>query len=215
MIPREIKPKVRSVLRYARQEISDDAKLMRILIYACDQFDGGGDGRALCDALLKELAKQSEAEPLPDPVDTPPVSYTFDFDGIENWYGKSRGTWRETVKISNARVEGGQIVWDEAKGQREARGWNVATKGKACNGETNLIIPSIKAAGCFDFLGVGQTRKTTGNLFPNSKGEPGMFAPWAPKKGDRVGFYICTLNRHGVSEDPKHERSNVVWITWP
>ena len=168
---------------------------------------------AAIDAIYSD-ARPVPVEPpkpsAPVPTDSP------DFAEVTKWYGKSRGTWPQTVIVSNVRVEGGQIAWDEAKGQREARGWNVVSKGKSCNGETNLIIPSIKAAGCFDFLGVGQTRKTTGNLFPSKDGrEQGMFAPWTPKKGERIGFYICTLNRHGVPEDMKHERSNVVWFTWP
>ena len=137
-----------------------------------------------------------------------------DFDGIEKYNGKSRGTWSVTVTISNVRVTGDVIRWDEAKGQREARGWNVVGSGKRANGEVNLIVPSVKAAGCFDFLGVGQTVKTTGNLIFKSVSEAGMFAPWNPKKGDRVGFYICSLNRV-ASQHKVSERSNVVWFTWP
>ena len=157
----------------------------------------------------------SDARPLPvEPPAPAPVVDSSDFAGVEKWLGKSRGTWPATVTISNVRVTGDTIRWDEAKGQREQRGWNVEGSGKRVNGEVNLIVPSARAAGTFDFLGVGQTVKTTGNLLFKSAGEPGMFAPWNPKKGERVGFYICTLNRK-ASQHKLSERSNVVWFTWP
>ena len=141
-----------------------------------------------------------------------PTTNTTDFNGITEYKGKSRPEWKETVKISNVRVEGGNIVWDEAPGQRDH--WNKIVGNKTVNGETNLVIPVIKTAGCFDYLGVGQTRKITSNLNYKSASEPGFFHPWHPSKGEKIGFYICTINR-----DPNHfkmqERSNVVWFTWP
>jgi len=148
-----------------------------------------------------------------DPIKPPEVvTNSNDFNGITNWHGKSRGTWKETVKISNVRVEGGNIAWNEAPGQRDH--WNIMKGRKTVNGETNLIVPEVSAAGCFDYLGVGQTRKITSNLNYKDAHEPGFFHPWHPKKGDKVGFYISTINRH-PSHFKMQERSNVVWFIWP
>lgn len=161
----------------------------------------------------------SQLQGLSGPPSTPSINAPLitkhtgpDFDKISIWKGSSRPDWKQTVTISNIKCNGKSISWSEAKGQRDH--WNIWGSGKAVNGETNVIIPSIKAAGCFDYLGVGQTNKTTGNLLYKSSIEPGFFAPWYPRSGEIIGFYICTINRDKGNFKMK-ERSNVLWFNWP
>lgn len=144
----------------------------------------------------------------------PAVTSSNDFAEIKKFRNSADcSKWPATVQISNVRIEGNNIAWNEAKGQREARGWNVKTGKKSINGETILLIPSRGEAGMFDFLGVGQTRKILSNLQPSHEG-PGFFPGWVPVKGERVGFCIATISRDR-SAAKMQERSNVVWFNWP
>ena len=144
----------------------------------------------------------------------PAVTSSNDFAEIKKFRNSADcSKWPATVQISNVRIEGNNIEWSEAKGQREDRGWNVKTGKKSINGETILLIPSRGEAGMFDFLGVGQTRKILSNLQPSHEG-PGFFPGWVPVKGERVGFCIATISRDR-SAAKMQERSNVVWFNWP
>ena len=150
-----------------------------------------------------------------DPQPSPALSSNVadDFAEIKKFRNSADcSKWPATVQISNVRIEGNNIAWNEAKGQREARGWNVKTGRKSINGETILLIPSRGEAGMFDFLGVGQTRKILSNLQPSHEG-PGFFPGWVPVKGERVGFCIATISRDR-SAAKMQERSNVVWFSW-
>jgi hypothetical protein len=162
----------------------------------------------------------TKVEPVQPPVPQPAATTattpaaTDDFAAIKKFRNSSDcSKWPVTVQISNVRIEGKNIAWDETKGQREKRTWNVKTGKKSINGETILLIPSRGEAGMFDYLGVGQTRKTLGNLFPGHEGQ-GFFAPWQPTKGEKCGFCIATISRD-KSATKMQERSNVLWFTWP
>lgn len=159
----------------------------------------GADG---ANELIDWLAKyKDDAPPVPEP---PKID---DFAGITKWGGKDTSKWPVTVEISNVGFRGGNITWSEKQG-RDGR-WNeLSSKGKTVNGETCLVIPSRSTAGHFDYLKKGQHDKILSNL--SGDGALGGL----PTKGERVGFYICTINRHAGAAKMQ-ERSNVVWFTWP
>ncbi len=170
-----------------------------------------GNGNGLPPARQPERGEGTPSPEVRGEGTTAPSS--DDFAGLKFRNSQDCRGWLVTVTISNVRVEGGNIAWDEAKGQREARKWNVKTGRKSINGETILLLPSISTAGMFDFLGVGQTRKILSNLKPSHEG-PGFFPGWVPKTGERVGFCIATISRDkGAAK--MQERSNVVWFEWP
>ncbi len=171
--------------------------------------------RAMAAEIIADLYSDSSAdEPKPKPEQPKPAPKSNDFDGIKTFRNSQDcRNWPVTVQISNVRFRGKNIQWDEAKGQREARKWNVKQGSKAVNGEAILLIPSRGEAGMFDFVRVGQTDKILSNLYPGHEG-PGFFAPWVPKSGERCGFCIATISRDKNHAKMK-ERSNVVWFTWP
>jgi len=161
-----------------------------------------------------EAPDRGEVAPSPSPSAPSVVPSSDDFAGITKFRNSADcSKWPVTVQISNARIEGGNIAWNEAAGQREAREWNEKRGSKVVNGECIILIPSRGEAGMFDFLRVGQTRKILSNLKPSHEGA-GFFAPWQPTKGERIGFCIATISR-----DKPHakmqERSNVCWLTIP
>lgn len=158
---------------------------------------------------------RGEGTPSPVPPSVPSVpSVANDFAGISKFRNSADcSKWPVTVQISNVGIRGGNIQWDEAAGQREARKWNEKRGKKAINGETIILIPSRGEAGMFDFLRVGQRDKILSNLKPGHEG-PGFFAPWQPVKGERIGFCIATISRDKPFAKMQ-ERSNVVWLTIP
>lgn len=148
------------------------------------------------------------------PIGDTNVAATGDFEGITHFRNSADcSKWPATVQISNARIMGGNIQWDEQPGQRESRKWNEKRGSKAINGETIILIPSRGEAGMFDFLGIGQTRKILANLKPSEE-RAGFFAPWQPTKGERIGFCIATISRDKPFAKMQ-ERSNVCWLTIP
>ncbi len=167
--------------------------------------------------------KQSDGVPLgePDGAHTPPFNNTpdatvvapaDDFAGLKFRNSQDCRNWKITATISDVGFRGGNITWREADGSRA--GWNQKSSGgKTINGECILLIPSIGAAGMFDYLRVGQREKILSNLKPSHEG-PGFFPGWIPKKGERVGFCLATISRdRGAAK--MQERSNVVWFEWP
>lgn len=158
-------------------------------------------------------------EPVPTPeiplVTNAPVLHAGagDFNGLKFRNSRDCRAWPVTITISDVTVRGGNIFWTEARGQREARGWNVKTGRKSINAECVLLIPSMASAGMFDYATTTQRDKILANLKVSHEG-PGFFPGWVPKKGERVGFCIATISRD-PSAAKMQERSNVVWFIWP
>ena len=150
--------------------------------------------------------------PIPDPDETVLSTFSDDFAGLKFRNSADCRNWKITASVSNVSLRGGNIVWSESEGSRA--GWNQKSSGgKTINGECILLIPSIGAAGMFDYLRVGQREKILSNLKPSHEG-PGFFPGWVPKKGERVGFCLATISRdRGAAK--MQERSNVVWFEWP
>jgi len=151
--------------------------------------------------------------PSPAPTQPTPAPNSEDFAGLTFRNSKDCSAWPVTVAISSPEVRGGNIAWKEAAGQREARNWNEMRGSKIINGECIMLAPSMKMAGMFDYLRVGQTLKILSNLAPSHEGA-GFFPGWVPKKGERVGFCIATISRN-PAHTKMQERSNVCWFTWP
>ena len=147
--------------------------------------------------------------PIAEPVkEVEPVKViTPDFEGITKYKNaRDARAWPVTSMISNVKVKGQNVFWSEDT-SRDLR-WNeFSTKGKNCNGEIGIVIPSRGEAGMFDFLRKGQRNKIMSNLAE-------FFHGWTPVKGERVGFFIMTISRNHAAAKMQ-ERSNVVWITWP
>ena len=175
-----------------------------------------------------QLPTESDGVPLgePDGAHTPPFNNTpdasansaprglllDDFAGLKFRNSADCRAWKITAVVSDVGFRGGNITWSEGAGSRA--GWNQKSSGgKTINGECILLIPSIGAAGMFDYARVGQREKILSNLKPSHEG-PGFFAGWIPKKGERVGFCLATISRdRGAAK--MQERSNVVWFEWP
>jgi hypothetical protein len=219
-VPKKFKPATRNALSMLEAELGSKQKVGAFLLDAMLPFAEAQLGQPVPRSLAKSVLVAflddvySDEEVIPDEPPTPaPAPAKNDFDGLAFRNSQDCRNWPVTVQISNVRIEGNNIAWDEAKGQREARKWNVKTGKKSVNGETILLIPRVATAGMFDFLGVGQTRKTLGNIRPSSEG-PGFFPGWVPQKGELVGFCIATISRD-KSAARMQERSNVVWFNWP
>lgn len=145
--------------------------------------------------------------PPPSPAPVVAENATTDFANITK-FRNSRDcrAWPVTATVGSVSIRGGNIYWSEDAARDNK--WNrMSSKGKICNGEALLIIPSIGTAGMFDFLKVGQRNKILSNV-------PEFFHGWVPKKGERVGFLIATISRNAAHAKMR-ERSNVVWIIWP
>lgn len=151
--------------------------------------------------------QQSDGVPQGEPSGAYTPPFPDDFAGITK-FRNSRDcrAWPVTATVGSVSIRGGNIYWSEDAARDNK--WNrMSSKGKICNGEALLIIPSIGTAGMFDFLKVGQRNKILSNV-------PEFFHGWVPKKGERVGFLIATISRNAAHAKMR-ERSNVVWITWP
>ncbi len=140
------------------------------------------------------------------------LAHSADFTGLKFRNSADCRDWKITASVSGVGFRGGNITWSEGAGSRA--GWNQKSSGgKTINSECILLIPSIGAAGMFDYARVGQREKILSNLAPSHEG-PGFFPGWVPKKGERVGFCLATISRdRGAAK--MQERSNVVWIEWP
>ena len=91
------------------------------------------------------------------------------------------------------------------------------------------VIANIKGkwyTKSYEWLRPGQTVKALGaktggptvaeQIGPHIKTEP--LKSWVPKSGEKVGFFITTLARHGFSKyvpTKDRARSDVHWTTWP
>ncbi len=184
----------------------------------------------ILDVALAAYGEWNESQnqtdtPPPSPVTTQPApevpagattapvhAGAADFNGLKFRNSADCRDWKITATVSGVGFRGGNITWSEGAGSRA--GWNQKSSGgKTINGECILLIPSIGAAGMFDYARVGQREKILSNLKPSHEG-PGFFPGWVPKKGERIGFCLATISRdRGAAK--MQERSNVVWFEWP
>lgn len=164
------KIKAKAILRYARAEIGDDAKLMRILTFAADQFDGPGDGTALLSLVLADLAKEGESNPIPPEPSTPATPVSVD-DGLtaeqlagarlvgkKNRFSLSIPTTR---KMLSAKIEG-----DHSRTSFVTLNWPQKGGKKTTDGGCVIawLENGVLYYGIFDWHGVGQTYKTMDNI---------------------------------------------------
>ena len=168
---------------------------------------GNGDG-------LPPARPPERGEGTPSPAirgEGTPAPSSADFAGLKFRNSQDCRGWPVTVTVSDVGFRGGNITWRESG---HTTTWNQkSSKGKTIDGECILLIPSIGAAGMFDYKRVGQREKILSNLKPSHEG-PGFFPGWVPKKGERVGFCIATISRD-KNAAKMQERSNVVWFSWP
>ena len=121
--------------------------------------------------------------------------------------GQDVSGWEETVHISNVRISGGKISWDES-GDRNS--WPIGGEGN-CNANAWIIQQQPNGAykaSTWEYVRKGQTTKLTENL----EGTDVISNP--PKSGDRVGIMIAGITRNPRMRNVE-ARSNVVWVTWP
>lgn len=202
MIPKVHRTRARAILRYARQEIGDDAKLTRILVFACDQYDGPGDGNALMNRLLEELASEAEDQPTPEPMPTPEPSV----DAIDISKARLLGTHaRHRVGLLPVTFQMGPAT-NDGKTVRLSSApldWPANPTGKKVDSRIYIFWQEKGEVwgGQFDWKGRGQTSKGMENI------HAGYLDGRQPPAGAEVFFALADDGR--LNGTPKH-RSNVV-----
>lgn len=140
------------------------------------------------------------------------------------WLHTDVSGWERTSTITSVRISdvpAGGICIDHT----QARSWPGidARLGIKLAGNPWVFarIGGVWYGATYEWLRPGQTCKLTDRskhdrpsreLGPHTKQSP--LSGWIPKAGEKVGFMVSTLARFGPEGD-RHERSDIVLVTWP
>jgi len=129
------------------------------------------------------------------------------------WLHTNASGWPKTSTITSASIWNPPICIDHTK-----RGsWlHVSAGGTTVEGNpwVSAKVNGTWYGATYDWLRPGQECKgiSASNIGAHIKISP--LKGWTPKSGEQIGLMVSTPARFGTV-GPKHERSNVVMVTWP